>query len=151
MSETEKTPPEYKESQAPEEPIQTQPVQQQFTEQVVTEQVVPVRQYTGTLSLCENFGKDLGLCDCSCGSYCSYCWLSVFCVWIAGCCINNKIRWGNCTNALFTVAFVIQVTTTALWLAALIMSVNHCKRVSYGWGCYDDYYYAVQTLWIISR
>ena len=44
MIETEKPPPEYKESQAPEEPIRTQPFQQQLTEQVVA---APVRPQTG--------------------------------------------------------------------------------------------------------
>ena len=142
MIETEKPPPEYKESQAPEEPIRTQPVQQKFIEQVVIE---PVRPYAGIQSLCKDLGKYLGLFDCSCGSYFGYCWLSLFCVWIAGCCINKKIRWGNCTNAIFAVAFVIQVTTIALCLAALIISANNCVWHS----C--NLYETVLILWVITR
>ena len=40
FSEIEKSPPDYKESQAQPEPIQTQPVQQQFTPQQYAQQVV---------------------------------------------------------------------------------------------------------------
>ena len=60
----------------------------------------------------------VGLCECSCDSYCAYCCLSLFCIWLAGILINNKIIWGS--NGLFIAALVLHVITYILWCLSWI-------------------------------
>ena len=49
----------------------------------------------------------LGLCDCSCGTYCNYCWLASFCCSISGCLLDQKLSGSGIRFILVGVAFLV--------------------------------------------
>lgn len=65
----------------------------------------------------------------------------MFCLWIAGCALNTKLKWGTYTNALFTVAFLHQIVTLVSGILLCLMT---------WWHLFDGVFreLTVQILWL---